>query len=48
MVQDLLDADRARQCAARGSGIVKWLDVPGGQFDLGEGSFAPGALKARQ
>ena len=46
LVQELLNADRARQCAAQKSRIVQWLDVPGGPFDQGEGTFAPGALKA--
>ena len=48
MVQELLNADRARQCSAGKSGTVQWLDLPGGSFDLGEGAFAPGALKSRR
>jgi len=48
MVQELLNADRARQCSAGKSGTVQWLDLPGGPFDRGEGAFAPGALKSRR
>ncbi len=48
MVQELLNGDRATQCAAGKSSVVQWLDVPGGPFDLGEGSFAPGALRRGQ
>ncbi len=48
MVQELLNADRARQCSAGKSGTVQWLDLPGGTFDRGEGTFAPGALKSRR
>jgi hypothetical protein len=45
MVQELLNADRARQCSVGKSGSVKWLDLPDGPFDRGEGEFAPGGLK---
>lgn len=45
MVQGLLGQDRVRQCSVGKSGAVKWLDVPGGMFERGEGTFAPGALK---
>ena len=48
MVQELLNADRARQCSAGKSGSVQWLDLPGGPFYRGEGAFAPGALKSRR
>ncbi len=48
MVQELLNGHRATQCAAGKSGTVQWLDVPGGPFDRGEGSFAPGAVKSKQ
>ncbi len=47
MVQELLDKDRVRQCSASKSGSVRWLDVPGGKFARGEGSFQPGALKRK-
>ena len=45
MVQELLDQDRVRKCSVGKSGVVKWLDIPGGKFERGEGSFTPGALR---
>ncbi len=48
MVQELLDADRVRQCSAGKGGAVQWLDVPDGDFDQGVGHFAPGALRSRR
>ena len=48
MVQDLLNTGRVQQCAAKGSRVVQWLDLPDGLFTRGEGEFAPGALKGKR
>ena len=47
MVQALLDNGRVTKSSTGKSGMVKWLDVPGGPFDRGDGQFEPGALRAR-
>ena len=44
LAQMLLDSKRVRQCAAKGSKAVHWLDVPDGPFAKGEGIFTPGAI----
>lgn len=41
--QTLLDEGRIAKCRAKGSKLAQWLDVPGGQFYLGNGEFPEGA-----
>jgi hypothetical protein len=48
MAQALLDTGRVQQCAAKGSRVVQWLDLPDGPFALGKGEFAAGALKGKR
>ncbi|GLR78901.1 AAA family ATPase (plasmid) [Azospirillum oryzae] len=43
IVRKLLASDRIRKCAARGSSVPKWLDVPGGPFARGVGRVKAGA-----
>jgi hypothetical protein len=42
-IQKLLNTNRIVKCAAKGSKIVKWLDVPDGPFAHGIGQFSLGA-----
>ncbi|MBF0453683.1 MAG: AAA family ATPase [Magnetococcales bacterium] len=39
----LLESGKLVQCVAQGSQLKKWLDVPGGEFALGNGEFQNGS-----
>ncbi|WP_312942366.1 AAA family ATPase [Agrobacterium pusense] len=45
LVDDALDAKKIVRAAAKGEKTAKWLDVPGGYFATGLGSFTTGAAR---
>lgn len=45
LVDDALDKKKIVKAAAKGEKTAKWLDVPGGYFATGLGSFTTGAVR---
>ncbi|WP_334154368.1 AAA family ATPase [Agrobacterium pusense] len=45
LVDDALDAKKIVKAAAKGEKTAKWLDVPGGHFAIGLGTFTTGAAR---
>jgi len=45
LVDDALSKAIIVRAAAKGEKIAKWLDVPGGHFAVGLGTFTTGAVR---
>lgn len=48
LVEALTSTQDVRTCSARGSKVVKWLDITTGPFAMGDGEFAPGFFESSQ
>lgn len=48
IVDTVMASGDVRACSARGSKVVKWLDVTDGDFARGDGEFAPGFFESSQ
>jgi hypothetical protein len=47
LLQQLLNDGKVRKCVSKGSQSAKWLDIPGGPFDRGDGQHMHGSASDR-